>query len=398
MNMSKKIVFLCQFFYPEKVSSATLPFDTATALAEAGNDVYCLCGYPREYLVNNSEKVLDEEIVENVKIKRLRYKTLSRKSFLGRLLNYFSFTFKCLRNINFFKDKDYIIVYSNPPILPYVAYKANKKYGTKLIFVSYDVYPEIAINTNSIKHNGFIAKIMGWINKRLYPRLSKVVALSNDMKSFISSNRNIDEAKIEVIPNWFENVNFKPIFKDDVLTVTYLGNLGICQDIQTILDAANKLKESERINFIIGGHGSKLDYVKSYISNNLLTNVETSDFLVGNEYETIMNKSDVFVVSLEKNLFGLCYPSKYYSYLAYGRTIVAIMSQCELTNELVNNNIGYFFENGDSDGLSKWLSILSDNIGDVSIMSSNARELFEMKYTKEQSCKKYVSLFGENDS
>ena len=33
--MKKDILFLCQFFYPEYISSAKLPFDLANALVEA---------------------------------------------------------------------------------------------------------------------------------------------------------------------------------------------------------------------------------------------------------------------------------------------------------------------------------------------------------------------------
>ena len=47
--MKKDVLFLCQFFYPEYVSSATLPYDTAVALKNAGLSVDALCGYPKEY-------------------------------------------------------------------------------------------------------------------------------------------------------------------------------------------------------------------------------------------------------------------------------------------------------------------------------------------------------------
>jgi hypothetical protein len=48
-NEKKDILFLCQFFYPEYNSSATLPFDTAKYLANNGFTVDALCGYPKEY-------------------------------------------------------------------------------------------------------------------------------------------------------------------------------------------------------------------------------------------------------------------------------------------------------------------------------------------------------------
>ena len=46
--MKRDILFLCQFFYPEHNSSATLPFDTAKYLAANGFTVDALCGYPKE--------------------------------------------------------------------------------------------------------------------------------------------------------------------------------------------------------------------------------------------------------------------------------------------------------------------------------------------------------------
>ena len=47
--MKKNVLLLCQYFYPEYISSATLPYDTAEALVKAGFSVGALCGYPREY-------------------------------------------------------------------------------------------------------------------------------------------------------------------------------------------------------------------------------------------------------------------------------------------------------------------------------------------------------------
>ena len=38
--MKKDILFLCQFFYPEYISSAVLPFDTAKALHQGAGLLY----------------------------------------------------------------------------------------------------------------------------------------------------------------------------------------------------------------------------------------------------------------------------------------------------------------------------------------------------------------------
>ena len=77
-----------------------------------------------------------------VSIRRLRYMQLSRRSRLGRLINYFSFTLSVLLHLFEIRNYRAVIVYSNPPVLPIAAILANKLFKTKIIFVSYDVYPD----------------------------------------------------------------------------------------------------------------------------------------------------------------------------------------------------------------------------------------------------------------
>ncbi|MDY6391853.1 MAG: glycosyltransferase family 4 protein [Bacilli bacterium] len=390
MKKNKSVAFLCQFFYPELVSSATLPFDTAEFLAENGFDVFCLCGAPKEYLGKRS-KIPKLEVVRNVKIRRIKYWSLSRKSLIGRVINFFSFTVKCLFNLGKLKGYDYLFVYSNPPILPYVAYKAHKRYGCKVVFVCYDVYPEIAINTGTISPGGMITKIMSSINKRLFSCVYRVVALSDDMKSHIIANRAVDSSKVVVIPNWFDRIPFVPKEKTSSLVVTYLGNLGVCQDIQTILDCAFQLKDEHKIRFVLGGHGSKLTLAQTYIDEHHLANIKLYPFLSGDDYSRVMNQSDCFIVSLERKVPGLCFPSKYYSYLAYGRPVIAISESGSLTNDISEHGVGYCVANGDGAGLAKALKAIllmePDAFMDTAL---RARNLFEECYAKEKSLSKYL--------
>lgn len=66
-NTKKDILFLCQFFYPEYNSSATLPFDTAKYLASHGFMVDGLVGYPKEYSVDKHLPL--EETVDRLQSK-----------------------------------------------------------------------------------------------------------------------------------------------------------------------------------------------------------------------------------------------------------------------------------------------------------------------------------------
>ncbi|OTN75856.1 hypothetical protein A5886_000932 [Enterococcus sp. 8G7_MSG3316] len=279
--MKRDILFMCQFFYPEYVSSALLPYQTALGLRKKKMTVDVLCGFPKEY-VNQGEEVAKKEIFNGINIIRKKYIQLGRKNFFSRLINYFSFTFVMMMNLYKCRSYKVIVVYSNPPILPIVSIVAKIIFDCKIVFIAYDLYPEIAEKTKTISKNSSISKIMQIINKQLFRRVDKVVALSNEMKKFIVSERQISENKVEVIANWAtedEHIcsslshEFNQIRKEYDLIVSYFGNMGTAQDIDTILQTiANKKIPKDRIAFLFAGHGNKRGQIRNVIEKNSLSN------------------------------------------------------------------------------------------------------------------------------
>jgi glycosyltransferase involved in cell wall biosynthesis len=404
MKRKKDVLFLCQYFYPEYISSATLPYDTAEALVKAGFSVGALCGYPREY--NKSGQVPKKQNHNGIEIKRLKYIQLKRSNFVGRLINYFSFTASVLLRFGYLRNYKSIIVYSNPPILPLVAALANRFFGTKMIFVSYDVYPEMAHITNSISEGSIISTLMKFINKIIFRYVYKVVALSSEMKTYLIEHRPLlREQQIEVIPNWYEdrkisdiskayeNKMFKDIRPKENLVISYFGNMGICQDLETILDAIRELKDDNNIKFLFAGHGNKMGTLKSVVEEEKLINVTIFDFLHGQDFQDALNISDCFIVSLAEGLTGLAVPSKTYSYMMAGKPIIAIMEKhSDISKDLIENEAGYSIEVGQVSELVNAIKELKNNRVKRELMGKNCRKVFLAKYTKEICTKQYVDM------
>ncbi|MBQ7115229.1 MAG: glycosyltransferase family 4 protein [Clostridia bacterium] len=401
--MNGDILFLCQFFYPEVVSSATLPFDTAKHLASQNFKVGALCGYPKEY--STEQNVIKRETVSNVDIKRIKYLQFSRKSTLGRLVNYFSFTLSALLHIRELKKYRAVIVYSNPPILPAVAILAKKLYKTKLVFVAYDIYPEIGYASGSITKGNIIDRLMQLINISLYKNADKVVSLTDEMKQFLLTNRRgIAADDIVTIANWAheetcaksENSYAQFGYSDDQFVVSYFGNMGTCQDIDTLLHTANLMKTNDNVRFLIIGHGNKTAYVKNFIEKNHLSNVQFFDYLTGEEFQQAVAITSAFIVSLEKGLVGTCAPSKYYSYLQGQHPIIAIVEEASyLAKEVEEEKIGYFVPIGDSNQLKKRIESLYSNPQDCKIMGERAKKLYLGKYDKPIAMEKYSNIFSQ---
>ena len=399
--MKKDILFLCQFFYPEYNSSATLPFDTAKYLAEHGFSVGVLCGYPKEY--NNDGNVPMKEIKDGVDIQRIKYIQLKRGSKIGRLINYFSFTFKAMLHIGKLKNYKSVIVYSNPPILPLVAVMANVLFKTKIVFVSYDVYPEVAYASETLNPGSLISKVMNKLNHQLFKRVAKVISLTDEMKDFLLENRKeLTEDKVVTIPNWAHEKLIVPNkeaydrfgYNENQFIVSYFGNMGTCQDMETLMEAVEKLRNDENIKFLFVGHGNKVDSIREKIRKDQLKNIQLLDFLTGKDFEQAVAISSCCVVSLEKGLKGTCAPSKYYSYLQGGKPILGIVEEGSyLEEEITKEKLGYVTHNQNSDLLVKHIKHMSENKSECLEIGKRVTQVYENNYDIEICLNKYVEVF-----
>jgi len=398
VKKKKDILFLCQFFYPEYISSAQLPYETLQALQKAGFQVGALCGYPHEY--SKGGDIPLRETVNGIDIHRLKYIQMDRSGFLGRLVNYFSFTFMVLLRLFEIADYETVVVYSNPPILPWIASWAKVLFGTKLVFVSYDLYPEVATVTNTLREGNMICRLMEHINKCVFRRADRVVALSSEMKDYIMTHREISADRVLVIPNWYEDKGLAEKtgqhnrFRDQVkdrFVVSYFGNMGTMQDMDTILGAI-RLLQKEDVYFLFAGHGNKMEKLKTIVAEEAICNIAIYDFLHGQDFQDALAVSDAAFVSLEKGATGLCVPSKTYSYMMQGIPLLAIMDEGDIVSD-IEAGAGCWVRNGASEELVRKILQMRENPEVHAAMRKKCRELYLEKYTTPICTGKYVDMF-----
>ncbi len=401
MKKNKDILFLLQFFYPEYISSATLPFDTATKLAEEGFSVDVLCGYPHEY--TDEENIPYKETVNNINIKRAKYLQMDRKKAFGRIVNYLSLTIVMLFHLFSLRKYKAIVVYSNPPILPFVAALASKLFKCKLIFVAYDLYPEIAIKTDSLSENSIVTKLMNYINKFVYKLAYAVVVLSSEMKEYVIKNRNISADKVYVIPNWFKDEYQPDDKKDDNpfvsvankrFVIGYFGNMGVAQDMKPIKDAIRYFKDDKDVCFFLAGHGSKYFDLKKMIADEKIENTYFYGFLKGQDYLDALHACDCAVITLKKGLTGLCVPSKTYGYMMQGVPIIVFMDDSDIVKD-VQLGAGYHITDNSSQEFIQLIDWLKNNPEDYKDKGNRCRSIYCENYTPDVCLEKYVKLLSD---
>lgn len=399
---------MCQYFYPETISSASLPTATATHLSQEGYSVEVLCGYPAGY---SSRDLSRREEYLGIVINRVRYITESQKTRFGRLLKFFTFILAISVRFCFLRKFRTIIVYSNPPVIPIVASFASRIFRNKVVFVCYDVYPEIAYATSKLREGELLSKIMEYVNREVFRNSTRVIALSQDMSRFLLFNRpSMTVDKIVVIPNWHEdnksnkrNSAFAEYIKSmrngkmsDSFIVSYFGNMGIAQDMDTIINAIRLLRCETDIRFLFAGHGEKMQELKRIVSNEHLYNVDVFDFLNGQDFADALNVSSCFIFSLVQGIGNYAVPSKVSSYLMAGKPVVAIVDDdMEIIRQIGSYNAGCIIGNGKSQRLAESIAFLRDNPSICIEKSLNSRRLYIEHYSREDGLKKYTRVMRE---
>lgn len=396
----KKILILCQYFYPEYVSSATLPTQMAEDLVERGMKIDVICGWPNEY--SKERKVQKQVNYKGINIRRLKYSKFNNKSKIGRIFNFFSLFVMFILQMPKMLKYDHILVYSNPPILPLIPDVLHRVFKKDYSFVVYDIAPDNALKTGAINPGSIIDRLMKFINKRVYSSAENVIVLGTEMKNYLLQNKiSGNPGNIHVIPNWYtesaddqvHNPEFRKLREQYDKILLYSGNMGQLQDMETIIDFLKLNKENNNILTILCGHGKKYQHVKQTIEGNNIPNVKIYEFLTGTDYTDVLKIADACFASLVEEGVGLGVPSKNYGYLANKKPLVLIMDkQSDIVKHVEEYNAGIQINNGAAIDIQNFIDHHSKE--DLQNMGQNAYQLFKDKYTREHNTKKYYELLN----
>ncbi|MFW3612479.1 glycosyltransferase family 4 protein [Staphylococcus caprae] len=394
----KKLLILCQYFYPEYVSSATLPTQLAEDLVNKGMNVDVICGWPHEY--SKGENIQKNVNYKGVYIHRLKYSRFNNKSKIGRIFNFFSLFIQFLIQMPKMLKYDHILVYSNPPILPLIPHMLHRLFKKEYSFVVYDIAPDNALKTGAIRPGSLIDRLMKFINKRVYKSARNVIVLGNEMKNYLLQNKISRTPKnIHVIPNWFtestneivHNNEFTKLRNQYNKILLYSGNMGQLQDMHTITEFLKLNQDDDKTLTILCGHGKKYQQIKETIELNHITNVKIYEFLTGTDYIDVLKIADACFASLIKEGIGLGVPSKNYGYLANKKPLILIMDkQSDIVREVEEYNAGIQINNGDAQKIKTFVE--NHNAKDLKELGINAYRLFKNKYTRRQNTEKYYKL------
>lgn len=327
------LLVVTQYFWPENFRIN----DIVSGLHQRGHQVTVLTGHPNypsgTFTKGYDGRSVREEQYEGIRVLRVPMLARGQKSGMRLALNYLSFALSgSVLAPRLVKDHvDVVLVYGLSPMtvgFPAMVMKAVTR--RPILFYLLDLWPE------SLAATGFVSSplLLGAVAQmvRLIYRSCDLVLVTS--RAFIPrvQRLGVTAGQIRYFPQYAE-AEYQPQAPEPLwaqaqglpqgFRVMFAGNMGMAQDLFTVLDAAERTLNSG-IHWIFLGDGSARADLEMQVRERNLTNVHFLGSRPSREMPRFFAQADALLVSLTADeLFALTVPAKVQSYLACGKPILA---------------------------------------------------------------------------
>lgn len=324
-----RLVILTQYFPPEVGAPQNRLYELAVRLQKSGMDVTILTAMPNypsmEIHPNYRGRFFVREKMEGMDVLRAWIYVSKNKSFLHRMLNYYSFVVTSLC-IGLFKLKkhDYLLCESPPLFLGKTGWLLSALFGSRFIFNVSDLWPESAEKLGLVT-NKTALRIATWLEEFLYRRAYLVTGQTQGIVKNIQAR--FPRKKTYWLPNGVDTTLFIPHkddtwrkqngFNADDFLCIYAGIIGYAQGLEIILESARKTEHDSRIKYLLVGSGPEKEKLQQLKNEWGLSQVFFFDAVKKTEMISILASVDATIIPLRKlDLFLGAIPSKIFENLA----------------------------------------------------------------------------------
>lgn len=408
--MSKRILVVCQHFWPENFRIN----DLCDGFVENGLEVDVLCGkpnYPKgEWF--NGYGAFKKRYEEHRGIRIFRCPEIRRKgnSSIRIFLNYISYPITSSFAVRkLYRNKyDKVFIYSLSPVyMGRAGLKLAKKQGIESVTYVMDLWPENLYSVLNFQ-NKLVRNLLYRSSTRYYQRTDKLICLSERAKEILQERTGKSDSQFLVMPQCCEKFYEEPICDEALMSrfggkfnVVFTGNISPAQDFPVMIEAARQLKSrGVEANWIIVGDGMSRKDAESEVQKAGLSDCFFFEgFCDAKEIPKYTNIASVLIACLAKSpLLDCTIPAKVMSYIAAGKPIVLAMDG--EANRTVNEaQCGFATESGNATLLCESLSRLANmSAEEREAMGARARALHFERFERNSNLERMVRfLVGDRE-
>ncbi|RDV09347.1 glycosyltransferase WbuB [Arthrobacter sp. RT-1] len=341
-----RIGIVTQWFAPEE---ATLPNSVARASVQHGDEVVVLTAfpsYPAGVIYDGySQQSGFSEHMDGALVHRVKTFLSHDSNAINRFKTFASFALASARRTEVLANNDVNYVYATPVTAAWAAWWARIRHGVPYVLHVQDLWPD-SVTSSGMVGQGLVSKVLHFLIslmiKPLYACASEIVAIAPTMARTII-DRGVPRQKVSTVLNWDADVVPGPqeaTRPSESIRFVYAGNLGLMQDVETIVRAAALVEDCSNIEFHIYGSGIQEKTLVTLVDVLGISNVKFHGRVSRREMDNVYASSDFQLVTLaDRPLFRMTIPSKFQASLANGVPVVTTVSG-DLSELCIRENVG----------------------------------------------------------
>jgi glycosyltransferase involved in cell wall biosynthesis len=298
---------------------------------------------------------------------------------------------------------DLVIFYSPSIFFGALVGKLKSLFKCPAYLILRDIFPQWAVDAGVLK-KGLIWRYFRRKEFAQYREADVIGVQSPANLDYFHENPIGSERKFEVLYNWgsppdssIKNLGFREKWGlQRKVVFFYGGNIGVAQDIDNIVRLAEKLRDDERIFFLLVGEGSEVHRLRELITRKSLSNIAIKDSVSQEEYLSMVGEFNVGLISLDRNLKTHNFPGKLFSYLFHGIPVLAsINAGNDLRDILEKSCAGLVSLNGDDVSLEVNALKLTNDAALRQQLGSNGKHLLASKFSVQGAVSQILANFSE---
>ena len=329
------ILFLSHYFPPEVNAPASRTIEHCREWVKAGHRVTvvtCAPNHPHGQVYEGyRNRLWQRERIDGIDVVRLWTYIAANKGFAKRTLNYVSYMITAIMAAPFLAKSD-VVVSTSPQFFNGLAgYVVSRLKRAPWVLEIRDLWPESILAVGAIS-NRHVIRFLEWLELFAYRKADRIVPVTDAFKDYMV-RKGVPADKIVVIKNGVDLTRYVPAQADQALidelgvrgkfVASYFGTHGMAHKLDTVLDAAERLRTHDDIVFLLVGDGAERDRLLATKEARGLCNVIMLPQQPKERMPALWALSDVSMVLLSRSdLFKTVIPSKMFESMAMERPIL----------------------------------------------------------------------------
>ena len=398
--MSKKILHLAPYFWPEEIGSAPYCTELAVWLEEQGHHVSVLAFRPHYPKIEGfdawSDGSRDEEKLGRIKVSRVPVTERGSGGLKQRLVNDLRFLLAALSRAirGSFHGTDIVVAYTPTILTLFGAMLVRAVTGCRVVAIVHDIESGLARFLGLVSNKAFLSLIT-FFEKVALNSADQVIVLSEGMRSELE--RIGCRRPISVISLWAPEFPDAPVAKQAPPLLMYSGNFGKKQNLEQLLPLIKRLSiEQPSIRVVMQGDGSERNKIEELFSTAGITNTAFLPVAPASEFFSSLQAASVHLVPQALNVANYALPSKIFSIMSVGRPFVCIAEKDSPLDRLAQlSGAGVCVAPGDEDQLFRTIIALIQNADEIEVRGRKGREFVKSFMNKLTIMKRYHSILLE---